>query len=50
MPPDPTNRDDDEISSSIAVKEYSGFTKLVDRMEYDNIIVMTKLDPQGIRA
>lgn len=41
---------EERISGSVAAKERPGFTKLVDRMESGDILVVTKLDRLGRNA
>lgn len=41
---------EESISGSVAAKERPGFTKLIDRMESGDILVVTKLDRLGRNA
>ena len=41
---------EESISGSVAAKERPGFTKLIDRMECGDILVVTKLDRLGRNA
>jgi len=41
---------EESISGSVAAKERAGFTKLIDRMESGDILVVTKLDRLGRNA
>jgi putative DNA-invertase from lambdoid prophage Rac len=41
---------EESISGSVAAKERLGFTKLIDRMESGDILVVTKLDGLGRNA
>ena len=41
---------EENISGSVAAKERAGFTKLIDRMESGDILVVTKLDRLGRNA
>lgn len=41
---------EERISGSIAAKERPGFTKLIDRMESGDVLVVTKLDRLGRNA
>ncbi|HEY8035932.1 MAG TPA: recombinase family protein [Methylobacter sp.] len=41
---------EERISGSVAAKERPGFTKLIDRMESGDILVVTKLDRLGRNA
>ncbi|MGZ4012524.1 MAG: recombinase family protein [Flavisolibacter sp.] len=41
---------EENISGSVAAKERPGFTKLIDRMESGDILVVTKLDRLGRNA
>ena len=41
---------EESISGSVAAKERPGFTKLIDRMEAGDILVVTKLDRLGRNA
>ncbi len=41
---------EESISGSVAAKERPGFTKLIDRMEFGDILVVTKLDRLGRNA
>lgn len=41
---------EESISGSIAAKERPGFTKLIDRMESGDVLVVTKLDRLGRNA
>jgi putative DNA-invertase from lambdoid prophage Rac len=41
---------EESISGSVMAKDRPGFTKLIDRMEYGDVLVVTKLDRLGRNA
>ena len=41
---------EESISGSVAAKERPGFTRLIDRMEFGDVLVVTKLDRLGRNA
>lgn len=47
---DPRRIIEENISGSVAAKERPGFIKLIDRMETEDILVVTKLDRLGRNA